>query len=63
MKKKKWEKPELIILQRVQPGEAVLANCKGGGQGSNSLNKDNTCVGFVFPDVDCVFNCESYNSS
>jgi len=28
MKKKKWEKPELIILVRNQPEESVLQACK-----------------------------------
>jgi hypothetical protein len=28
--KKKWQKPELIILARTSPEEAVLAACKFG---------------------------------
>lgn len=33
-KKKKWEKPQLIVLVRNRPEEAVLLACKGGGQQS-----------------------------
>lgn len=29
MTKKKWEKPELIVLFRGKPEQAVLAACKG----------------------------------
>ncbi|MBN2317497.1 MAG: hypothetical protein JXR49_00375 [Acidobacteria bacterium] len=32
--KKKWEKPQLIVLVRSRPEEAVLLACKGGGQQS-----------------------------
>ena len=32
--KKKWEKPQLIVLTRSRPEEAVLLACKGGGQQS-----------------------------
>lgn len=30
MPKKKWTKPELIILLKGRPEEAILAGCKGG---------------------------------
>ena len=36
---KKWVKPELVVLVRHQPEEAVLQNCKtgdGGGPGVSS---------------------------
>lgn len=29
--KPQWEKPELIVLLRTRPEEAVLAACKTGG--------------------------------
>jgi hypothetical protein len=29
--KKVWVKPQLIILERGKPEEAILANCKTGG--------------------------------
>ncbi len=31
--KKSWQKPELIILVRSNPEEAVLLSCKHGGGG------------------------------
>jgi len=30
---KKWQQPQLIILARSKPEEAVLASCKGVGGG------------------------------
>jgi hypothetical protein len=30
----KWEKPQLVVLVRSKPEEAVLLACKGGGQQS-----------------------------
>lgn len=30
--KKKWKKPELIVLVRSRPEESVLAICKTGGE-------------------------------
>lgn len=32
--KKKWQTPELIVLSRSQPEEAVLTNCKSDTTGS-----------------------------
>ena len=46
--KKQWEKPELIVILRSKPEEAVLASCKGAGKSGSS--------GFYF-------NSCSYNSS
>lgn len=31
MKKRSWKTPKLTILLRTRPEEAVLANCKTGG--------------------------------
>jgi len=31
MEKKEWSEPELIVLVRSQPEEAVLTNCKAWG--------------------------------
>ena len=39
VKKKKWLKPLLIILERSTPDEAILANCKRqGGTGPNTAD-------------------------
>jgi hypothetical protein len=32
--KKEWEKPQLIVLARGEPEEAVLGLCKASGSGS-----------------------------
>ena len=51
--KKTWETPELIIIVRSKPEEAVLANCKyqgAGQQGPNNIQ----CKGVAEHDVgDC----------
>ena len=31
MKKSKWKKPQLVILARSKPEEAILAGCKNPG--------------------------------
>jgi hypothetical protein len=39
--KKQWTKPELIVLVRNKPEEAVLATCKMfgvGGPGNSAIN-------------------------
>lgn len=33
MEKKSWETPQLIVLVRSKPEEAVLLTCKGGSPG------------------------------
>jgi hypothetical protein len=39
MTKKVWQRPELVVLVRSMPEEAVLGNCKGtGGTSRDSLN-------------------------
>ena len=42
MNKRDWVKPELVILTRNKPQEAVLQNCKGIGSGANQNN--NSCL-------------------
>lgn len=50
MKQKKWDKPQLIILERGRPEEAVLAVCKNSidGNGPGGSN----CVWTAGPDCD-----------
>ena len=46
-----WSKPELIVLVRGKPEEAVLSTCKGGStQGYNALYR--ACVAFG---TDCLY--------
>jgi len=40
---KKWEKPELLILVRGRPDDAVLVGCKGGVVGAAATD-DALCV-------------------
>jgi hypothetical protein len=54
----KWKKPELIILVRGLPEEAVLASCKLALSGSNSGVEDVACVGAVY----CA-NCNALTGS
>jgi hypothetical protein len=42
-KKKKWEKPKLLILSRGKPGEAMLAMCKSNGIRGPAA-ADNGCI-------------------
>ena len=41
--KKSWQKPELIVLVRSNPAEAVLSTCKGGGQWQTPTGQENGC--------------------
>ena len=41
--KKKWEKPQLVVLVRNQPEETVLFACKGSGDKGTSKNNKNLC--------------------
>ncbi len=44
--KKAWNRPELIVLVRNRPDEAVLSDCHrgSGGGGPEHNNRDNACV-------------------
>ncbi len=58
----RWEKPQLILLQRGSPAESVLAVCKlsdrkgDAGSGSDGIH----CAGKS--NVGCT-KCDSYSSS
>jgi hypothetical protein len=41
--KKMWRKPELIVLVRNKPEEAVLTSCKTDGQGGGPQDTVTTC--------------------
>jgi hypothetical protein len=47
--KKKWSKPELIVLVRGKPEEAVLGQCKAVGVGPRAANDNNTDCEFGSP--------------
>ena len=43
MNKKIWKKPNLIVLYRGKPEEAVLAGCKGGALDSTPAGGKDLC--------------------
>jgi hypothetical protein len=56
--KKQWAKPELIVLVRSKPEEAVLDSCKGkpGTSGADSANS--MCL-----KAECISPCLGYVDS
>ena len=60
MKKKKWEKPELVVIVRNQPEESVLQACKSGWYGIMGPNntEQNWCLIYLTPDT-----CNAVSSS
>ena len=57
--KKEWTKPELIVLVRSMPEEAVLATCKTGLHGGADNAAQNSGCSFN----DCHLPCDSYSIS
>jgi hypothetical protein len=53
--KKKWVAPELLVLVRRHPEEAILTTCKLAPSGP--LAQDTTC------DTTCGTGCEAYFES
>ena len=43
MEKRSWQKPELIVLVRSHPEEAVLAGCKISSSGSGANTRYFNC--------------------
>jgi hypothetical protein len=50
---KQWDKPQLIVLVRSKPEEAVLTACKPVGATGPNTNYSN-CVNY-----DCTYVCEA----
>jgi hypothetical protein len=42
--KPQWAKPELTVLVRSHPEEAVLGDCKNGSFGSSTANSAFACI-------------------
>jgi len=54
MKRKSWEAPQLIVLSRSNPEEAVLTTCKVAGKtGGPNANRANCRAGSVLNCTDC----------
>jgi hypothetical protein len=43
MKKQTWAKPELTVLVRSKPEEAVLTSCKGNTTSTNPRGRNGAC--------------------
>lgn len=59
MLKKKWEKPELVVLVRGKSEEAVLQACKGNNIATSQSSKYSKC-GWNSP---CSTSCSSVTTS
>jgi len=57
--KKEWAKPELIVLVRSHPQEAVLAVCKDAMAGSANASLNSGC----WYDLGGCDNCNNIGSS
>jgi hypothetical protein len=62
---KQWSKPQLLVLTRRMPQEAVLADCKGSGSPASMANEYNGCtINQTVPIfVECGINCHDIASS
>lgn len=63
MNDKDWQKPELVVLVRSRPEEAVLLVCKvettpAGAQLNPSFNSHKGCWDDTLPLTDCGRNCQ-----
>lgn len=58
--KKPWQKPELVVLVRNRPDEAVLAACKTGSAPGGYLNYNGGC--WYESDLAC-YKCSLVSSS
>lgn len=59
-KKRPWARPELIVLVRSRPEEAVLAVCKHAGAANYGNAGLNSACDWNFA---CMSNCGEPNSS
>lgn len=59
--KRMWIKPELVILARNKPEEAVLESCQGPGSMANPMTTHEGCIDNVYSD--CGMQCSWASSS
>ena len=57
--KKQWTKPQLLVLVRSNPEEAVLSACKSWNVSVGAMSHDSKCL----VDVGCGTTCSAYVSS
>jgi hypothetical protein len=60
MTQSEWHKPELVVLVRSRPEEAVLQMCKAEATPAHSLNHPtwNDFKGCLTTDKNCAQNCQ-----
>lgn len=56
-KKKTWVEPELIVLVRNKPEEAILCGCKSAGKGSAYNNENRECLHYTGCPECAMGNC------
>lgn len=61
MQRKKWKKPELIVLVRGEPDEAILQTCKRSGVYTGPVSNFGACMGPIF--ITLCGSCQSPASS
>ena len=52
--KKEWRKPELIVLVRSKPEEAVLAKCKNYGEAGPGMEWTGGCGIYQTPQCNAI---------
>jgi len=52
--KRDWLEPELIVLVRNKPEEAVLTSCKGATSSADPYNSQTLCQGLSNCPTDCM---------
>lgn len=60
MQKKKWERPQLIVLFRGKPEEAVLNGCKGPWTTGYAYVAGNCMYGGSVDGTPWCANCDKY---
>ena len=55
-----WSKPELIVLVRSKPGEAVLLGCRTWTSGADCDAMHDACLTSTYP---CSYVCENLAAS
>ena len=63
MEKKRWQKPELIVLERSRPEEAVLLACKASGRSSGNSAYNSQCYFHVSVTGSTCGTCNSVAAS
>ena len=59
--KEKWQSPELIVLVRSKPEEAILSGCKHGGQPPGGSPNDQAMACYIGAAA-CAL-CEPFRAS